>query len=134
MTRKDDTLWEQGAHCVTLLVLSIINAPVIPYRIRRPLTLFMLLALVWFWLIDSRKRTSYSEGELERERQDERCRMIQKQAVWYCHVAEDWIMLVLFAIFGLFVQNDMAACITMWVLVARCLFSFIIRWWLERKY
>lgn len=134
MMRRTNTLWEEGEHCLTMLTLAIINAPFIPRNIRRPLTLFMLLALVLFWVVAHRKRASYSEEELERERRDERNRMIQTQAVWYCYVAEDWILLGLFAVFGLFVQNDVVAYTMMCVLIARSLLTLAIRWWLDRKY
>lgn len=134
MTGRNHTLWEQGASCLTMLVLAITNAPFMPRSIRRPLSLFLILVLIFVWFIDRQKRAGYSEGELERERRDERNRMIRTQAVWYCHVAEDWILLGLFVIFGLYVQSDVIAYTMMWVLVARNLLSFGIRWWLNRKY
>ena len=134
MTRRNNTLWEQGAHCLTMLALASTNAPFIPRSIRDPLTLFMVLVLILFWIVDYQKRANYGEKELERERQDERSQMILTRAVWYCHTAEDRILLVLFAVFGLFVQNDVIAYTMMWILVARSLFTFGVRWWLNRKY
>lgn len=134
MTRKNDTLWDHGMNCVTLLALAVINAPFIPYSIKRMLNLIIILILPLTLLFDFQKRLSYSEGELEREKRDERNRMIQMQAVWYCHVTEDWALLGSFAVCGFFIQNVVVTYVLLCLLVARSLLSFGIRWWLNRKY
>ena len=135
MTKRNSPLWEQGLNCVFLFALAISNTiSIFPRSIRHAQTLVIILALFLVVCVDWQKRNSYGEGELERERRDERSRMIQTQAVWYCHVAEDWILLGLFAVFGIFVRNDAVAYAMMWVLAVRALLSFCIRWWLERKY
>ncbi len=134
MTSRKDTLWEHGIRCVTTLALGIVNAPFIPLSMKRILTPLFLLALILDVLFDRWKRARYSEEELEREKQDERNQMIHTQAVWYCHVAEDWVLLVLFVVFGFCVADDAIASALVFVLAARCLLSFGIRWWLNRKY
>lgn len=134
MTRKNDTLWEQGANCVTLLALAFINTPLIPRSIKRTLTPVILLVFALLLIFDLWKQCEYNAEELERERRDEHSRMIHEQAVWYCHLVEDWGLLVLFAVFSLIVQNDVVAYTLMWVLAVRSLLSFAIRWWLNRKY
>ena len=134
MTKRNDTLWEHGIRCVTTLALGISNAPFIPQNIRWILTPVLFLALVLSFFFDRWKRSSYSEKELEREKQDERNQMIQMQAVWYCYVAEDWVLLGLFAIFGFRVQDRGIAYAMLLGLAVRCLLSFGIRWRLDRKY
>ena len=134
MTRKNAALWEQGINCAVVLSVAVSNFPLIPPAIRHPFSLFFILVLIAAMFFDHWKRASYSEKELERERRDERNQMIQMQAVWYCHLAEDWILLGAFAVFALFLQDDVIAHVAMWLLAARSLLCFAIRWWLSRKY
>lgn len=134
MTRKDDTLWEQGLNCVTLLVLATVHTPFIPRGVQTTLTPICLLILLAGLLFDLRKRSGYRDGELEREKRDERNRMIQTQAVWCSYVTEDWLLFGALAISGLLMQNDVVAYTLMYILAARSLLSFGIRWWMDRKY
>ena len=134
MTKRGDTLWENGVNCVTLLALAISNTPFFPRDVKNILTPIIISILILNICFYSWKQSHYSGKELEREKQDERNRMIQTQAVWCCHVAEDWILLGAFVVFGLFVQNEAVTYTLMWVLVARSLAAFGIRWWLSKKY
>lgn len=133
MNRRENTIWEEGLNCIILLSMAINFSPFIPRSISQVLGPVLILVLLWTMVADRRKRRKYREGELERERQDERSQMVKTEAVWYCHVAENFTLLALF-LFAISGRHEALAGIMLWILAARNALSFGIRWWLDRKY
>mgnify|MGYP001062540124 CR=1 FL=1 len=129
-----NTLLEQGLSCITMLALGISNAPFIPRDIRLRLTpviiAVLILALLAYFYLNNKR----SKEDIEREERDERNKMILEKSVWYCRQAEDWLLLVLFAILGLYFQKYEVAYTLFWFMIGRFLLTFGIRWWLNRKY
>lgn len=134
MINRKSTLFDQGLACVALLGFGISNAPFIPEKIRHTLFPFLLLALVADLIVSCYWQAQHSKEDMKREQKDERNQMILERAVWYCHTAEDWLLLGLYAIFGLYLHQYEIAYTMYWILIGRFLFTFCARWWLNRKY
>ena len=134
MISRKSTLFDQGTYCITLLAVGVSNAPFIPRDLQRRLFPFVLVALVLTLIVSLCHQSRRSKEEIKREQKDERNQMILEKSIWYGYRAEDWILLALFALFGLGLEQYEIAYTFWWVMIGRCLLTFGIRWWLSRKY
>lgn len=134
MISRKNSLFEQGAYCITLLAVGVSNAPFIPRNLQRRLFPFILLALVLNLIVSLCYQSRRSKKEIKREQKDERNQMILEKSVWYCRQAEDWILLGLFTVFAMGLHMYEIAYTLYWVMIGRSILSFGIRWWLNRKY
>ena len=135
MIYRKHTLFDQGLSCIILLVLGISNAtPFISPSQRRTLDPFLIPVLLLVLLVSWYHETKHDKENIRREQRDERNQMILEKSVWYCHQAESGILLVLYAILILFLDEYETASILLWVLIGRNLLAFVIRWWLNREY
>ena len=135
MIYRKHTLLDQGLNCITLLVLGILNAaPFISPSQRRVLDPFLILALLLVIFVSWYHERKHGKEDIQREQRDERNQMILEKSIWYCHQAESGILLGLYAVLVLFLDEYEIANILLWVLIGRNLLAFVIRWWLNRKY
>ena len=98
------------------------------------LWLVIITALLGFWQIWRDKRmTPEEKREAEREKRDERSRMIQDRAMRNCWSLEDAVLIIATIVF-VFRNQPSVYSILYLVLVVRELACVATRWWLERKY
>lgn len=134
MIRRKSTLFEQGISCIILIAVGISNAPFFPDPLRRRLYPFVILGLLLTLFVHLWYQVSHSKEDIKRAQKDERNQLILDKAIWCCWQVEDWLLLGLFALFGLGFEQYEIAYLLLWVLVGRNLLTFGVRWWLNRKY
>ena len=127
--------------CISMLGFSIylVNQPEVDQWQKNiavvGLLLIMLMSLLQIWqaLWQDKRMTPEEKREAEREKSDERSRMIQDRAMRNCWGLEDALLII--AMFVCIVQGRLDVCgILYLVLTGRELACVAVRWWLERKY
>ena len=134
MISRKNTLLDQGMQCITMLVLGLSNYSFFSRELQNKLLPFMLVALALAFVAYLYDLSKYGKQDLEREERDERSQMILEKSVWYCHRAEDWVLLGLFAVCSLCWRRYDISSVIWWFMIGRYLLTFCIRWWLNRKY
>ncbi len=134
MIYRKTTLFEQGLNCIILLSMGISLAPFLPPGIKNKLFTVQILLLIAVLAASIYHDAKHGKEKIKREQKDERNQMILERSAWYCHQVEDWLLLVLFVVFALHLDNRFIAYTLYWVLIGRHILSFCIRWWLNRKY
>lgn len=131
---KDDLL-----QCLTMLAVGL-TAPFIPEWIKNVLgpimLVFLIIMLVAVLVLEQQRRDLPPEEkrDLERESRDERSLMIQAKAALLCRKAEDWGLILLFALFALALDMREEAYWIYWFLILRCCLYTALRWQMNRKY
>ncbi len=121
--------------CFCILVCGLV-APFIPEELgsfARPLAL--LLIVVYISLRLQRRRLSEADKrDMKRNETDERSLMILERAAWLSSEMEHWLLVGLFALFGLVLSRMDIAYTLFWVIIVRRFLFVAARWWVNRKY
>lgn len=138
---KNHAMQDDLIRCVSMLGFSVyfVNQPELNQWQKNVaivgLLLIILMSLLQIWQIlwRDKRMTPEEKREAEREKRDERSRMIQDRAMRNCWGLEDAVLIIAMLVFVF--RGQLAVCGVLYpILTLRELACVALRWWLERKY
>ena len=96
------------------------------------LTLFLVVS--WYQSEKYNNLPPEEQRDLDRQWEDERGRMVERQAAYVCRRAEDFLLVGLYCLFNWKMGQPDAASVVFLFMVLRLILFFAVRWWLNRKY
>jgi len=122
-----------GCFCILVCGLA---APFIPDELGSfacPLALLLIVAYISMRL-QRRRLSEADKRDMKRNETDERSLMILERAAWLSSEMEQWLLIGLFALFGLALSRMDIAYTIYWVIIVRRFLFVAARWWVDREY
>ena len=79
-------------------------------------------------------RSPEERRDLDRQWEDERGVMVQRQAVHFCWQVEIWLLFGLYILFTFGMGRQDLATVVFELMILRSVFFYAVRWWFNRKY
>ena len=96
------------------------------------LTLFLVVS--WYQSEKYNNLPPEEQRDLDRQWEDERGRMVERQAAYVCRRAGGFLLVGLYCLFNWKMGQPDAASVVFLFMVLRLILFFAVRWWLNRKY
>ena len=140
-SRRGKTKWEDLLSIILLMLIGLMHSTqYLPQAARGLLRtaslplMGVILVVSWYQSEKYNHLPPEERRDLDRQWEDERGVMVQRQAVHFCWQVEIWLL------FGLYIpitfgmgRQDLAT-VVFELMILRSVFFYAVRWWFNRKY